>query len=192
VRALSESIAEAYPGQSDLKQLLERAASKGGRREILKQFVKQIRTITGDQEFGGQVEPERDQELLTRFERRLAEFMLRLLKVTSINELQSVASADVCRRVTSRGSGNVHEVLTLGECIEIVQREGNWGVIKAPFLSPTVGFHSKDEVEAALNQVTSYRNKLQHGRRLGYREDEIARLYLDKLTRCIDSFEQAD
>lgn len=188
--AIRTSLEHGYSRESDLRRLLERCASKGGRSEVLKELVGSVRDIIKEPDFGQLIGPHRDEPELTSFERHLAKFILEALSVTSLDELRSVAPPELCKRVASRLNGSPDERLTLGECVEIIFHGDNWPKLKDCFLHPSTGFSDRKELESALTQVSAYRNKIKHGRlaTIRYKEPEIARVYMDKISKCIDAY----
>lgn len=187
VGAFQKAMEQTYPSYTHLRALLERCASRGGRREVVKEFVLKIRDITGDSDFGEKGIIPKDEQELTRFERDLAKFITDKLGVNSSEDLRRVVPSELCERVVARQVATIHEALTLGECIEIIK--SNWQSFQTVFLSGTAAFEDQKKVEWALNQVSQYRNKVKHGRRgqIKYNEPEICGLFTEQLRKCMEA-----
>jgi len=187
VVAFQNAIQVIYPGSSDLRQMLERCASRGGRAELIKELVIKIRGTTGDQNFGGRVVVPRDEEELTKFERSFAKFVIDALGIHSWDDLRKVAPKDLCERASSRQAATINEALTLGECREIVLLSKNWPTFEGTFLNGTARFEEKRSVETVLGEVCAYRNKVKHGRhgQIRFNEPEVCRLHMEQFRKCM-------
>ena len=189
VVAFQKAIQDTYPDSSDLKKLLGRCASKGGRSVVMAELVTKIRVATGDQNFGGKTGgvPQQDERELTEFERSLAKFVISALGVVSWDDLRRVASQDLCTRASSRQATTIDEALTLGECKEIVFRTKNWPIFEDSFLKGPMRFGDKGKVETALDEVMQYRNKTKHGRQsqITFNEPARCRLHMEQFRKCI-------
>ncbi len=187
VAAFQKAIQDSYPHSSDLRKLLERCASRGGRAEVIRELVIKIRDATGDQNFGGRVVVPRDEEELTKFERSFAKFVIDALGVDSWDALRRVAPKDLCNRASSRQATTIDEALTLAECKEIILLPGNWPIFEDTFLNGTARFEDKGRVETVLGEVSQYRNKVKHGRhgQIRFNEPEICRLHMEQFGKCM-------
>ncbi len=182
-----KAVQDSYPRSSDLKRLLERCASRGGRAEVIKELVIKIRDATGDQNFGGRVVVPREEEELTKFERDFAKFIIDALGIDSWDDLRKVAPKDLCERASSRQTTTIDEALTLGECKAIVLLPRNWSTFEDTFLNGTARFEGKERVETVLGEVSQYRNKVKHGRHahIRFNEPEICRLHMVQFNKCM-------
>jgi DGQHR domain-containing protein len=177
VGAFQKKMLETYPSSKELRELLDRCASRGGRTEVIKEFEKLI--------FGEKDTPKDEQEL-TIFERELAKFIIVKLTVTSWEGFRQVVSQDLYGKALARRANTMDEALTLGECIEIIM--GNWPSFQGIFLSGIAPFENRRKFQAALTEVSQYRNKVKHGRSgIAYNEPEVCRLHMEQMRRCMQS-----
>jgi len=187
VVAFQKAIQDSYPRPTDLKRLLERCASKGGRRGVIRELEIKIRDATGDQNFGERGVVPQEEEELTKFERDFAKFIIDVLGVDSWDGLRKVAPRDLCGRASSRPAATIDEALTLGECRDIILLTGNWPIFEDALLNGPAGFENKGRVETALGEVSAYRNKVIHRRHslIRFNEPEICRLHMEQFRKCI-------
>ena len=186
--AISQSLNENYPNESDLKRLLERCASKAGRSEVLKETVIHVRDILNKPKFGQQIGIHGDEKSLSDFERNLAKFIFNKLGIKTEPGLTSRAPKQLRERILLRQTGGpLHEHITLGECIELIFFDDNCQDLKECFLKQRFGFSNQQEVKNALQTISTYRNKVKHGKyqQILYKEPEIANAYVEKIYKCI-------
>jgi len=187
VVAFQKAIQDSYPHSPNLKRLLERCASKGGRRVVIRELEIKIRDATGDQNFGERGVVPREEEKLTKFERDFAKFIIDKLGVHSWDDLRKVAPRDICGRASSRQAATIDEALTLAECKEIILLPGNWLTFEDTFLNGTARFEDKGRVETVLGEVCRYRNNVIHRRhsQIRYNEPEICDLHIEQFRKCV-------
>lgn len=187
VVAFQKAIRDSYPRSPDLKRLLERCASKGGRRVVIRELEIKIRDATGDQNFGERGVVPREEEELTKFERDLAKFIIDVLGIDSWDDLRKVAPKDLCERASSRQTTTIDEALTLGECKAIILLPRNWPTFEGTFLNRPARFDDKGKVETVLGEVSLYRNKVKHGRhsQIRFNEPEICGLHMNQFRECM-------
>jgi len=177
VGAFQKAMLETYPSSKELRELLDRCASRGGRTEVIKEFEKMI--------FGEKDTPKDEQEL-TIFERDFAKFIIDKLAVTSWESFRQVVSQDLYGKTSARRANTIDEALTLGECIEIIL--GNWPSFQGIFLTGSAPFENQRKFQTALTEVSQYRNKLKHGRSgITYSEPVVCRVYMEQIRRCMQS-----
>ena len=177
VGAFQKAMLETYPSSKELRELLDRCASRGGRSEVVKEFGKMI--------FGEKDTPKNEQEL-TIFERDFAKFIIDKLAVTSWESFRQVVSQDLYGKTSARRANTIDEALTLGECIEIIL--GNWPSFQGIFLTGSAPFENQRKFQTALTEVSQYRNKLKHGRSgITYSEPVVCRVYMEQIRRCMQS-----
>lgn len=124
-------------------------------------------------------------ERLIRFERAFARLVAEKLGIASINELKRWIPDNTLSKVTDRARGQpglaVHEILTLGEVFQIVQRRDASAVIDA-ILQEGRELTTRDDVIAGLTQVVRARNDTIHGRPVANRD--LAQAYLPTFERA--------
>lgn len=199
VTALHQTLASEYPHESDRKKLRLRITSEGGKDELIEAFVLSIRGITGDTSFGGVIQVTDFNNEVIQFEREFAKFLFQVLEIQSIDDLQKHAPPDVCGKLRKRRDSDLakgiqkndfSEDITLGECLTILNYDDNWGLFKLFLVESEPGFNSIDETKAALQSITKFRANTLHGKAVSpkYKDRELNDIYLDKLNKCIEDF----
>ena len=85
------------------------------------------------------------------------------------------------------------DYLTLGECKDMLQEKRNLDTFKQVFVATKYGFNKKEELDGALESLTSQRAVIAHGRPFlqKYKEKELLNLYVDKLEKCMNEHQSA-
>lgn len=195
--AFQQFLLAKYPDKKERSNLRQMCTSKGGIAKILPGMVRSIRAVTGDKAFGINIPDDDFDERIKRFERKLANFVVEVIGIQSIQDLQKYAPKDLCGRIIERQSKakakgipqvNLPDYLTLGECKVMIQDSNNFTLFNPIFVASQSGFGAKIELDGALQAVTDCSADIRHGRIVTYKykEKERISMYLDILEKCID------
>lgn len=92
------------------------------------------------------------------------------------------------------GGKNKEEYLNIGELSQLFSEDVVYSKFKDIF-ETKFGFGGKDELVLALRQIANYRSKfeahLHTDITLKYKEDDLVRIFTEKIARCIDTAPEA-
>jgi DGQHR domain-containing protein len=190
-----------HPEKTERGNLRKIGSSEAGRRMILVEFVNGVRDLTGEKAFAPRI-PAHDEfsQKIIGFERKLATFVFAVLNIQSEQDLLQYASPNICGVVISRYKSAVNagemdsklcDYLTLGECKDLILDKKNQDKFKQIFVAPKSGFSKKEELEGALESLTSQRAVVLHGRvrPQKYKQQELLNIYIEKIAKCIDEYQ---
>ena len=203
LEALRLHLERDYHDSANRSQLRKLGSSEAGRREILVKFVNAVREITGEKSFASHI-PSLDAfgERVIAFERKLATFIFTILDIDSEEDLSRYAPPNLCERVIARhkssskdgnADSSLCDYLTLGECKEMLQDKRNVETFRGVFVATESGFSKKEELDGALESLTSQRAAIMHGRPTSqkYKQQQLLNLYVDKLEKCMSEYQQS-
>ncbi len=191
VSAYILAIDEMAPTMDALKQM--RVTSYKQRRELLDQLLLGMSNILRDQQFPqkniDRPAPLSDQ--ITRFERRLAAFVLEKLNVDSVSTLKQRAPEGIWKRVgdhyeqefLQNPNHQIHESLTLGELRQLMERSDNSQLVMPQLTNSTDGFGDAAGVISAIGTISQVRNAQAHGRKGG--NQRLTAAYLETFDRVL-------
>lgn len=187
-----------YNNESKLKTLTLRCTSEGGRSELLAEFVMKIKSATGDQGFGGEIENPQSKEF-RELEQKLRELINLILSERygeNWIENKEVVPEDISKRCFKylkehnlEGKEKPYTQLTLGPCCSIIQK--NEDLFNPIFVNDENGFANNVEFNAAIKQITRVRNtQTSHSVKAPVKAADEARLKLnlDQINECINEF----
>lgn len=191
VAALILSINELAPTPDALRKL--RITSYKQRRELLDDILLEMSRILGDPQFP-QKKIERPaplSEQISRFERRLAVFVLDKLEIDSITTLKQRSPEALWKRVndhfekekTTNPEHQLHESFTLGDLRQLMERSDNRSLVMPQLTDSTDGFGDPEGVLSAMGTILQVRNAQAHGRRAG--NLRLTAAYLDTFDRVL-------
>ncbi len=196
VAALHDAVATQFTNDAERKEFRLRASSEGGKSDLAQNLCLSMRESLGDRQFGGRIATRDIEVRFGEFERKFARFVLGVLEVQSVEELQPYAPQDMYgktrKKIMAENSKGIYrdlcEQFTIGECITIVEYGDNWDLFKLFLVESQSGFGSHNEFRVAMQTVTDLRNTMSHKKTPSgkYRETELADIYLDKLEKCIE------
>jgi DGQHR domain-containing protein len=203
LEALQLYFEAAHPEKTDRSNLRKLGSSEAGRRMILVEFVNGIREVTAEKSFAPDI-PALDafSEKIIGFERKLASFVFAVLDIQSEQDLSQCVQPNLCERVINRYKSAVNagevdpklcDYLTLGECKDLILDKRNQDKFKQIFVAPKSGFSKQEELEGALESLTSQRAVVLHGRvrPQKYKQQELLNIYVEKIVKCIDEYQSA-
>ena len=131
-------------------------------------------------------------EQISRFERRLAAFVLGKLRVDSISALKQRAPEAMWKRVgehyeherINNPAHQLHESFTLGDLRHLMERSDNSQLVMPELTDSTDGFGDAAGVISAIGTIAQVRNAQAHGRRAG--NIRLTTAYLETFDRVIN------
>jgi DNA sulfur modification protein DndB len=192
---LNKLFQERYNDKDKLKDLKLRITSEGGRDKVIKEICLYIQQETKDNLFGGQIEPPAVREII-ELERKLKEVIRIILGASGKDDwLKDVVPPDIygkaVKRLEKHGETDFKKAymqLMFGECCHLMRQ--NKTLFYPLFKKDEYGFGSDYELEGALDHICRIRiiqetHDIGVGKKI--HDENLFRLYLDKINKCVDS-----
>jgi len=181
-----------------LKNLRLRCTSEGGKSELLNELVLKIRSETKDDLFGGEIPTTRFREEFINLERKLKALIKKKLYDPKNKEWfkDSVDSAiygralKIMKKNGIKDMGKIHLQIGLGDCFSIMRKHEK--LFYPIFINEDeeFSFSNKTILEGVFSTITTMRAKLEAhytGAKIKSGDEEILRVYLEKINKCLDS-----
>jgi DGQHR domain-containing protein len=171
-----------------LKKLRERTASEAGKTELAKEFIFELSKIYP--EFKKHVDSVTYHQSVVDFEIKFRNFVGKVLGNVSDNWLKQRVSSDIYerakRKADERGSTDILNYLTLGDCKEIIKREDNKKIFIEILTKPPEGFDDFAEFIVAFDKISKARNDLLHRNDDKVTKDEVFKAYFYKMDKVLE------
>lgn len=192
---LKDIIEKEYKDLDYLKKIKKSIASEGGKEELLKEFILRIRSVTGENTFGGKIGIDVKKDLI-EIERKLKELIrIKLSEEDEAEWFKKKVPKDIYSRALKRmknsGESDIRKIylhITLGECMAIMRLYKT--IFYPVFTKGEYGFGSDTAFEGALSEVIRIRNIHEtHSVDIPKKmyDDKLLEIYLKKLEKSIES-----
>ena len=160
------------------------------RREVTNQIIHHMSELLDNQSFVQGIPPRTSLDTRLKVtERKLAKLVAETLDIHTMKELKHKTPPGVWERVEARSKSEkytaLHELFTLGETKEIINRKSNRPIIMARFTDGSTGFDNGNEVMVALERLIKFRNPIKHGRPV--KPDKLGETYLSTFESALES-----
>ena len=190
-----------YPDKKHRGDLRKMGSSEAGRKMILTQFVIGLRDLLGEKSFASHIPYDDFNDKIRGFERKLSNFIFKVLDINSDKDLPKYAVPNLCERIMVRYKKEVSkgfvdcklaDQLTFGECKEMIQYARNLEAFNKIFVATKAGFTTREEMDGALQSINDYSANLRHEKPTfpKYKQRELLSSYIDVLGRCMGEYER--
>jgi DGQHR domain-containing protein len=194
VAALAKVFSLNYSSIEDFEDLRKQTTSFANQDRLIDLLTLKVSQLTNDPEFAQGIEA-LPLNRIKKIENMLGRLIKAILdaNTSSNNWLERVDGSiakEAMKRMKDAGGKNLEEYLNLGEEVQIIQSEKNYPLFKDVF-ECRYGFGSKDETVVALHQIGKHRATFEAHYHSDaspkYKEDEIVRIQMDKVEKCIEN-----
>lgn len=177
-----------------LVKLKKRLSSEGGRDDVLKEFIADIKSATGDFSFGG-TEESSTSKRLRNLEGRLKDLICVVLtKEKGVDWFEKAVSKDIYGKARSRmkkygeeDKNKAYLHIMLGECANIIRN--NKSIFYPLFTKVDCGWGKDSEFEGALDLILRIRiTKSAHSVGVDSKthDEKLFNIHMDKMNSCLN------
>ena len=180
-----------------LKKMRLTTASEGGKLDLLNELILEIRSVTDDNSFGGEIKSSQIEKDFRELEGKLKKIIYNKFYNSEnknwFKDITDPYTYDICIKRAQKQNKIITDKLYLeiglGECFGIIRK--NKSILYPIFIDEEkeMAFSNEKMLEAAITTVTEIRNRLiahNTGTKKKQGDQIITKMYLDKLLYCIN------